>query len=156
MKEIVSFAHKAVAFIWENLPYKEIRIGLKHFLTSQNQLLTDPDISNVFINELKFRWKTLINNDNTKRITYYGLSKPEGPPAAREYPSNGFLFVRSYTILLIGGNENVANSKSSNVSKYSIIPFLHCLKELLQSASSCSLPDYIKSMLATTIELVDS
>jgi hypothetical protein len=154
MKDLVGFAHKIIIFIWENLPYKEIRIGLKHFLTSQNQLLTDPDISNVFINELKFRWKTLINNDSTKRITYYGLSKPEGSLAAREYPSNGFLFVRSYIILLLGENKNAANSNSSTVSKYSIIPYIHCLKELIQTASSCSLPDYIKSMLSTSIDQV--
>ena len=153
MKDIVLFAHKAVSFIWENLPYKEIRIGLKHFLSPQNQLQTDPDITNLFINELKFRWKTLINNDNTKRITYFGLNKPEGISAVREYPSNGFLFVRSYVVLLINGSANDSKSNSNN-SKYSVIPYLHCLKELVQNANVCTLPSFIKSMLSTTIESV--
>ena len=134
---------KVIKFIWNYLPYKEIRIGIRHFANTEGIYSTDQDITNAY-KDMQFRWKTLINDGN-ERITFFGLNRPEGVVPSRVYPETGLLFIRSYIITALSSQRIPIHSSTDN--KYSIIPLLYCLKETVLSIESTDISDNLKALL---------
>lgn len=73
------FLSELLAFIWKNVNCDEIRVGLAHIQQQEDKTIPYDPLKNAY-QDLKFRWKTLSNDDQGNRILILGMNRPENAP----------------------------------------------------------------------------
>ena len=66
---------KLMDYIWKNVNCDEVRVELSHFL--QNGKLAPYEYLKTEFQNLKFRWKTLISDQQGNRMVVLGINRPE-------------------------------------------------------------------------------
>ncbi len=78
---VKEFLQKVVDYVWANVNCEEIRVGLAHIEQAGEKYVPYEPLKNAY-QELQFRWKTLTNDEEGKRILVLGLSRPATKPFA--------------------------------------------------------------------------
>ena len=74
--KVPDLVRKLVEYIWKNVNCEEIRVELTHFM--QEGRLAPCDVLKASFQGMKFRWKTLINDQQGKRVVVLGLARGAG------------------------------------------------------------------------------
>jgi hypothetical protein len=81
------FLKEVVSFIWANVNCEEIRVGITHIEQDNTKPAPYLPLKTAYQN-LSFRWKTLANNEDGKRILILGLNRP----IAEQFLNPRFIF----------------------------------------------------------------
>lgn len=76
---VKDFLQQVVDYIWANVNCEEIRVGLAHIEQAGEKYIPYDPLKNAY-QDLQFRWKTLTNDEQGKRILVLGLSRPATKP----------------------------------------------------------------------------
>lgn len=77
--KISDLLSELLKFIWSNINCDEIRVGLAHVQQEGEKMIPYDPLKNAY-QDLKFRWKTLTNDDLGNRILILGMNRPENCP----------------------------------------------------------------------------
>ncbi len=73
-QRLPQFIKKLLDYIWMNVGCEEVRVELAHFM--QEGKLAPYDALKAAFHAIKFRWKTLINDQQGNRMVVLGLARP--------------------------------------------------------------------------------
>ena len=77
--ELKPFLAALVEYIWTNMNCEEIRVGIAH-IDQAGEKSVPYEVLKAAYQELQFRWKTLTNDEQGKRILVLGLNRPATKP----------------------------------------------------------------------------
>ena len=69
------FLKELIEYIWENVNCEEIRVGISHIEQEKDKYSPYMPLKSAY-QGLNFKWKTLTNGEDGKRILILGLSRP--------------------------------------------------------------------------------
>lgn len=134
------------AYIWDNLPADDIRIGMLHFKDEKEKLVVDDEVKKLLKGQ-KYKWKTLINESNSRTLIMAAPRPKDFPCKNKRHDSNSEpIQVKSAALLAVkaGAKAGKAKNKAPSSSVFVPITEIGALLKLGEANAGTSLGDLNK------------
>eukprot|EP01022_Parablepharisma_sp_SALTPOND_P001249 TRINITY_DN105925_c0_g1_i1.p1 TRINITY_DN105925_c0_g1~~TRINITY_DN105925_c0_g1_i1.p1 ORF type:complete len:493 (-),score=44.28 TRINITY_DN105925_c0_g1_i1:1246-2724(-) len=138
-KKLPEFLRQLMEYIWKNVNCDEIRIELSHFTQEDGKLAAYSALKDA-LQELKFRWKTLISDQEGNRVVVLGANRPENMPfedslKAINCKNEPITFKHAVVFSLSETETAQKKSMTDTVGPHSLCSYLEALKSFIKKSA---------------------
>jgi len=151
LNSLSDFLQKLINYIWTTINCDEIRVELLHFI--QDTKLAPYELLKYEYQELKFKWKMLINDQYGNRVLVLGVNRPEDKPFNKGLDCKREPIVFKHGVVLTLTDKLVdVNSEEIKMPKlYSLCSYLQAIKQFEESNCYLSLPNEEDNTLTESV-----
>jgi len=125
-KNLPDLLQKLMSYIWTNINSAEIRVNLFHFIQHDKQGPYE-NLKSEF-QKLKFKWKTLVSDENGNRVLTLGANRPEDKIFDKTKGLDCKSITFKHGVILTHSNKSIQTKELPKI--YSLCSYLQIIKEV--------------------------